>query len=61
VTINERKSHYVLIKRLTSKQAPVIRKVIVTKLIPFTRLAHTLTTDNGKEFAHTSGSPPRSS
>ena len=51
VTINERKSRYALIKRVTSKQAPVVRKAIVTKLRPFARLAHTLTTDNGKEFA----------
>ena len=51
VTINERKSRYALIKRVTSKQAPVVRKAIVSKLRPFARLAHTLTTDNGKEFA----------
>jgi IS30 family transposase len=51
VTINERKSRYALIKRVTSKQAPIVRKAIVTKLRPFARLARTLTTDNGKEFA----------
>ena len=51
VTINERKSRYALIKRVTSKQAPVVRRAIVKKLKPFARLAHTLTTDNGKEFA----------
>jgi len=51
VTINERKSRYALIKRVASKQAPIVRQAIVTKLRPFARLAHTLTTDNGKEFA----------
>jgi IS30 family transposase len=51
VTINERKSRYALIKRVTSKQASVVRRAIVKKLKPFQRLAHTLTTDNGKEFA----------
>jgi transposase, IS30 family len=51
VTINERKSRYALLKRVASKQAPVVRRAIVTKLRPFARLAHTLTTDNGKEFA----------
>src|ERR1035437_8682089 len=51
VTINERKSRYALIKRVTSKQAPIVRRAIFTKLKPFARLVHTLTTDNGKEFA----------
>jgi IS30 family transposase len=51
VTINERKSRYALIKRVSSKQAPIVRRAIVTKLRPFARLAHTLTTDNSKEFA----------
>jgi IS30 family transposase len=51
VTINERKSRYVLIQRVISKQAPIVRQAIVTKLRPFSHLAHTLTTDNGKEFA----------
>jgi len=51
VTINERKSRYALLKRVASKQAPIVRRAIVTKLRPFAHLAHTLTTDNGKEFA----------
>jgi IS30 family transposase len=36
---------------VASKLAPIVRRAIVTKLRPFARLAHTLTTDNGKEFA----------
>jgi IS30 family transposase len=51
VTINERKSRYALIQRVTSKQSPIVRRAIVKKLKPFARLEHTLTTDNGKEFA----------
>lgn len=51
VTINERKSRYALIKRVPSKQAAVVRRAMVRKLKPFAHLAHTLTTDNGKEFA----------
>ena len=51
VTINERKSRYALIKRVPSKQAAVVHRAIVRKLKPFVHLAHTLTTDNGKEFA----------
>jgi len=51
VTINERKSRYALITRVRSRHAPSVRQAIVKKLKPFARLAHTLTTDNGKEFA----------
>jgi IS30 family transposase len=51
VTLNERKSRHALIKRVPGKQVPIVRKAIVTKLRPFARLAHTLTTDNRKEFA----------
>jgi IS30 family transposase len=51
VTINERKSRYALLQRVAGKHAPGVRDVIVEQLKPFARLAHTLTTDNGKEFA----------
>src|ERR1035437_4351034 len=51
VTINERKSRYALITRVPSKHATGVGNAIVEQLKPFSRLAHTLTTDNGKEFA----------
>lgn len=51
VTINERKSRYALLHRVAGKQAASVRDAIVEKLHPFAHLAHTLTTDNGKEFA----------
>jgi IS30 family transposase len=51
VTINERKSRYALITRIPSKHAAKVTSAIVEQLKPFKRLAHTLTTDNGKEFA----------
>jgi IS30 family transposase len=52
VTINERKSRYALITRVTSKQAAGVSQAIIDQLKPFAPLVHTLTTDNGKEFAH---------
>jgi IS30 family transposase len=51
VTINERKSRYALITRVKSKQAAGVSQAIVAQLKPFAHMAHTLTTDNGKEFA----------
>ena len=51
VTINERKSRYALLQRVPGKQAASVRDAIVDKLQPFSHLVHTLTTDNGKEFA----------
>jgi IS30 family transposase len=51
VTINERKSRYALITRVKSKQAAGVSRAIIEQLKPFSHMAHTLTTDNGKEFA----------
>ena len=51
VTINERKSRYALITRVASKHAAGVGRAIVDELAPFAQMAHTLTTDNGKEFA----------
>lgn len=51
VTRNERKSRYALLARVPGKHAHVVRDAIVAKLKPFQRIARTLTTDNGKEFA----------
>jgi IS30 family transposase len=51
VTINERKSRYALITRVNSKQAAGVSQAIVAQLKSFAHMAHTLTADNGKEFA----------
>ena len=51
VTINERKSRYALITRVASKQAAGVSQAIIEQLKHFAKMAHTLTTDNGKEFA----------
>lgn len=51
VTINERKSRYALIAHVSCKSAQLVSEAIVALLTPFKTCVHTLTTDNGKEFA----------
>ena len=51
VTLNERKSRYALIARVASKHAAGVSQAIIGQLKPFAHKTHTLTTDNGKEFA----------
>jgi IS30 family transposase len=51
VTLNERKSRYALITRVASKHAAGVSTALIEQLKPFALMAHTLTTDNGKEFA----------
>jgi IS30 family transposase len=51
VTLNERKSRYTLIGKVLRKTAQAVSDVIISLLTPFSEWVHTLTTDNGKEFA----------
>jgi len=51
VTLNERKSRYSLIAHVPSKTAQVVSDTMISMLEPFVGCVHTLTTDNGKEFA----------
>ena len=51
VTLNERKSRYTLIGKVQRKTAQAVSDAIVSLLTPFSHWVHTLTTDNGKEFA----------
>jgi len=51
VTLNERKSRYSLIAHVPSKTAQVVSDSMISLLTPFAANVHTLTTDNGKEFA----------
>lgn len=51
VTLNERKSRYSLIGMVTRKTAEAVSDTIISLLTPFSAFVHTLTTDNGKEFA----------
>lgn len=51
VTLNERKSRYTLIGKVTRKTAGAVSDAMIALLTPFADCVHTLTTDNGKEFA----------
>ncbi len=52
LTINDRRSSFVWIRKLNGKDAgPVVKKTIEA-LLPAKGLIHTITADNGKEFAY---------
>jgi len=51
VTLVERKSRFTLFKPVESKRAAVVREAIVELLAPYQEQTHTITFDNGKEFA----------
>ena len=51
VTLNERKSRYSLIAHVPFKTAQAVSDTMISLLTPFSACVHTLTTDNGKEFA----------
>lgn len=52
VSLVERKSRLTLIRKVERKTAGAVRKAIVQLLKPVMDRVHTLTSDNGKEFAH---------
>ena len=51
VTLNERKSRYSLIAQVPRKTAQAVSDTMISLLTPFAARLHTLTTDNGREFA----------
>lgn len=51
VTLNERTSRYSLIAHVPFKTAQAVSDAMISLLTPFAARVHTLTTDNGKEFA----------
>lgn len=51
LTINERVSGVVLIRKLNGRNAEDLTKKCIEALMPFKGLIHTITGDNGKEFA----------
>lgn len=51
VTLVERKSRFYLVKRVQSKHAEVVRDAIIEMLDPYREHVHTITFDNGGEFA----------
>lgn len=52
LTINDRASSLVWIKKLSSKEAEPLTNSTIEALMPFKDLLHTITSDNGKEFAN---------
>jgi len=52
VTLVERKSRLSVIAKVASQSAQNVEDAIVTQLKPFASEVHTLTYDNGKEFAY---------
>ena len=51
VTLNERISRYTLVAHVPAKTAQAVSDAMISLLTPFANSVHTLTTDNGKEFA----------
>ena len=51
VTLNERKSRYARIAHVPAKTADAVSAAMISLLMPFAACVHTLTTDNGREFA----------
>lgn len=51
VTINERTSRYTMMAHVPFKTAQAVADAMISLLTPFAACVHTLTSDNGKEFA----------
>ncbi len=51
VTAVERKSKFSCMRRVSKKEASVVTRALIDMLKPYKDLVHTLTGDNGKEFA----------
>jgi IS30 family transposase len=51
VSLTERKSRFTLIQKVTRKTAECVTNAIINLLAPLSDQVHTLTSDNGKEFA----------
>lgn len=52
VTIVDRASKFTLIKKVESKHAQIVTQATLDLLHPLKSLTHTITSDNGKEFAY---------
>ena len=51
VTVVDRKSKFTLIKNVISKHAEVVAQALIEMMTPLKNITHTITSDNGKEFA----------
>jgi transposase, IS30 family len=52
VTVVDRKSKFTLIKNVPSKEAKVVTQALIEMIQPIKAITHTITSDNGKEFAY---------
>ena len=52
VTVVDRKSKFALIKKVASKHADIVSQALIDMLHPIKAIIHTITSDNGKEFAY---------
>jgi len=52
VTVVDRKSKFVLIKNVPTKEAQVVTDALIEMIQPIKAVTHTITSDNGKEFAY---------
>jgi len=51
LTINDRVSGFVIIEKLNGKDANELAQKVIARLSPYKERIHTITSDNGKEFA----------
>jgi IS30 family transposase len=52
VTVVDRKSKFVLIKNVPNKEANIVTVALIEMIQPIKNITHTITSDNGKEFAY---------
>lgn len=52
LTINDRKTGLAIIRKLESRNALELANATIEALTPYRGMLHTITSDNGKEFAH---------
>ncbi len=52
VTVVDRKSKFTIIKATLTKHAEVVTQALIEMLTPMQNITHTITSDNGKEFAY---------
>lgn len=50
-TINDRLTGFLWMRKLSGKEAEPLAEMTIKTLAPFSKIIHTLTVDNGKEFA----------
>ena len=52
VTVVDRKSKFVIIKNVPTKEASVVTEALIEMIYPIKGITKTITSDNGKEFAY---------